>query len=92
MCCGLAEMKDDTNQDHIDHVVVGHLSMNIVSLNIIQVFLDGTCLLEIPDLVKSPVWLIVVKIVFPHNVLDFLPSIEPMLVRLRPFQYISFRT
>ena len=66
-------------------MVVGHLGIDIESIDIVHVFLHSTCLLEIPDLVKSPVRLIVVTILFPNGVRDFSPSIEPMLVRLLPF-------
>ena len=92
MCHGLAEAKDDTVQDDVDQVVVGHLSIDIKSIDIIQVFLDSTCLFEVTDFVKSPVWRIVVAIVFPNGGRDFSPSIEPMLVRLPPFQRIFFCT
>ena len=72
--------------------MVSHLGIDVKSIDIIQVFLDSTCLLEIIDLVKSPVKLIVVAIVFPNGVLDFSASIEPMFVRLPPFLHISFCT
>ena len=82
---GLAEARGDTIQDDINEVMVGHLGIDIKSIDIIQVFLDSTCLFEITYLVKSPVWLIVVAIVFPNGRCDFSPSIKPMLVRLPPF-------
>ena len=85
MCHGLAEARGDTVQDNVDQVVVGHLSIDIKSINMVQVSLDSTCLFEIIYLVKSPVRLIVVTIVFPNSVCDFSTSIEPMLVRLPPF-------
>ena len=72
--------------------MVSHLGIDVKSIDIIQVFLDSTCLLEIAYLIKSPVWLVVVAIVLPNGVLDFSSSIEPMLVRLRLFQRISFCT
>ena len=90
MCSGLAETKDDTNQDHIDQVVVGHLSIGMKYIDIVQGFLDSSCLLEITNLVKSPVWLVIVTIVLPNGVLDFFLSYEPMLVILPPFQCICF--
>ena len=92
MCHGLAEARRDTVQDDIDEVVVRHLGIDIESIDIIQVFLYSTCLFEITYLVKSPVWLIVVAIVFPNGDCDFHPSIEPMLVRLPLVQRISFCT
>ena len=73
-------------------MVVGHLGIYIESIDVVQVFLHSTCLFEVTDLVKSPVWLIVVGIVFPNGGRDFSPSIEPMLVRLLPFHRISFCT
>ena len=72
--------------------MVSHLSVDIKSINIVQIFLDSTCLLEITNLVNSPVWLIVVAIVLPDGVRDFSPSIEPMLVGFPLLQRISFRT
>ena len=72
--------------------MVGHLATDIESIDIVQVFLYSTCLFEITYLVKSPVWLIVVAIVFLNGSCDISPSIEPMLVRLPPFQCISFCT
>ena len=73
-------------------MVVGHLRTDIESIDIVQVFLHGTCLFEITDLVKSPMQLIMVTIVFPNGGCDLPPSIEPMLVRLPLLQRISFRT
>ena len=92
MCHGLAEARGDTVEDDINEVMVSHLGVGIESIDIIQVFLDSTWLFEIADLVKSPVWLIVVAIVFPNDFLDFFSSIEPMLVGFPPFQYISYCT
>ena len=86
MCHGLAEARGDTIQDDIDEVMLHHLGVDIESIDIIQVFLDSTCLFEITYLVKSPVRLIMVAIVFPNGGCDFSPSIEPTLVRLPPFQ------
>ena len=90
MCHGLAEARGDTVQDDVDQVVVSHLGIDIQSINILQEFMDSTCLFQITDLVKSRVWLIVVAIVFPNGGRGFAPSIEPMLVRFPPFQRISF--
>ena len=92
ICHGLAEARGDIVQDDIDEMIVSHLGIDIKSIDIIQVFLDSTCLFEITYLVKSPVRLIVVAIVLPNGVLDFSSTIEPMLVRPPPFQRISFCT
>ena len=92
MCHGLAETRSDTVQDDVNELVICHLGTHIESIDIIQVFLHSTCVLEITYVVKSPVWLIVVAIVFPNGVLDFFLRIEPMLVRLPPFQRISLGT
>ena len=54
MCYGLAEARGDTVQDNVDEVVICHLGIDIESIDIIQVFLDSTCLFEITALVKSP--------------------------------------
>ena len=85
MCHGLAEARGDTVQDDINKMMVSHLGIDIKSINIVQVFLDSTCLLEITDLNKSPVPLVIVATVLPNSVLDLLPSIEPMLVGFPPF-------
>ena len=85
MCHGLAEARSDTVEDDNDQVGVGHLSIDIKSIDIIQVLLDSTCLFAITYLVKSPVRLIVVAIVLPNGIHDVSLSIEPMLVRLPPF-------
>ena len=92
MCHGQVMSSSDTIQVDVDKVMVSHLGIDIESIYIIHVFLDGTCLFEITYLIKSPVWLIVVAIVLPNGVRDFSPSIEPILVRFPPFQRISFRT
>ena len=92
MCHGPAEARGVTIQDDVDQVVVGQLSIDVKSIDIIQVLLDSTCLFEITYIVKSPVRLIVLIIVLPDGVLDFSSSIEPMLVRLPPFQRIFFYT
>ena len=69
-----------------------HLGIDIESIDIVQVFLDITWLLEITYLVKSPVHLIVVAIALANVVLNLLPRVEPYLVRLPPLQRISFCT
>ena len=92
MCHGLAEARSDTIQDNIDEVMVSHLGIDIESIDIIQVFLDSTCLFEIADLVKSNIWLVAVTILLSNGLLNFFPSIELMLVGLPPFPHISFGT
>ena len=92
MCHGLAEARGNTVQDDVDEVMVSQLGVDIESIDIVQGFLDSTCLFEITYLIKSPVWLIMVAIVFPNGGRDFSPSIQPMLVRFPPFQRISFCT
>ena len=73
-------------------MVVGYLSIDIKSINIIQVYLDSTSLFKITYLVKSRLQLIVVAIVLPNGILDVFTRIEPILVRLPPLQRISFCT
>ena len=92
VCHGLVEARDNTIQDNVDEVVVSHLGIDIESIDIVQVFLHSTCLLEIIDLIKSPVRLIVVSKVFPNSVCNFSTSIKPMLVRFPPFQPLCFCT
>ena len=80
MCHSLVEARGDTIKDHIDKVMVSHLAADIEPNNIVQVFLHNAHLLEITDLVKSPVRLVMVAIVFPNGILNLFSSIEPMLV------------
>ena len=51
-----------------------------MSIDIIQVFLDSVYVLQVTDLIESPVWLIVVAIVFPNGIHDLFLSIKPTLV------------
>ena len=90
MCHGLAEARCDTIQDDVDEVMVHHLSIDIESIDIIQVFLDSTYLLEITNLVKSPICLIVVAMVVPNGVLDLLRRSTPVSMCFLPFQFFSF--
>ena len=85
MCHGLGEAKRDTVQDDIDEVMVSHLGIDIESIDIIQVFLDSTCLVGIPNLVKSPVWLVVVTILFPDSVFNLFPGSIPVPISFPPF-------
>ena len=82
MCHGLAEARGDIVPDDIDEVTVGHLGIDIESINIIHVFLDSTCLFEIMELVENLLWLVVVTIVFPNSMLHLFPSINSILVSL----------
>ena len=75
VCHGLPEANSNTILDDIDQVVVCHLGINIKSIDIVHLFLDSNCLLEITYLVKSPVWLILVAIILPNSILDLFPSI-----------------
>ena len=72
-------------QDDVHHVLVGHLGINIESIDSVQVFLDGTCLLEITDLVKSLVQLVEVTITFSNGIFHLFPSIKPMLMGFPSF-------
>ena len=92
VCHGLVEARGDTIQDDVDTMMVSQVGIDIKSINIIRVFLYSTCLCMIPDLVKSPVQLIVVAIVIPNGVLNLLSSIKPMVGRFALFQHISFST
>ena len=89
---GLAVASGDTVEDDVDEVVVGHLGIDIESINIVQVIRHSSCLLKIADLLKSPVQLVVVTIVFPTSVCNFPLSVKSILVALPPLQRISFCT
>ena len=84
MCHRLVEASSNTVQDDIDQVMVSHLGIDIKSINIIAVVLDSTCLFEITDLVKSPVCLVVIVIVFPYGLLDFFLSSISVPIRFPP--------
>ena len=92
MCYSLLEVRLNNIQDEVDYVVVSYLGIGIESIDMILVFLNSTCLFEISDLVKSPVWHVVVAIELPNGFLDVFTSIEPMLVAFPPFQCVSFCT
>ena len=88
----LTETTGDILPDHVDKVMVCHHGMDIESINIIQVLFNCTCLLEMTNVVKSPLRLIMVAIVFSNGMLNLFPSIKPMLVKDLPFQCIcSYR-
>ena len=72
---GLAEARNDATQDNANKVVVSHLGIYVESMDIIQKSLDNICLLEIPDLVKSSLWLIVVIILFSNTCSYCFPTI-----------------
>ena len=44
VCHVLVEVSSNTVQNEVDKVVVSHVGIDIESIDIIQVFLDGTCL------------------------------------------------
>ena len=90
VCDSLAERRRNTVQDDVDALIVHHLGIDIVSIDIMQVFLDSTWVPEIPDVVESPVQLAKVAIAFPNGILDLFSSIEPIFVRFLPFQQICF--
>ena len=71
-------------------MIVSHLDIDIKSIDMFQVFLRSTSLFKIADLIKSPVWLIVVAIVLSTGVLDFLPGSIPVLVSFPLFQCFTF--
>ena len=73
-------------------MVLCPFSIDIESIDIIQVFLYSTCLVEITDLVKSPVRLVMVALELPNDILNLFPNIDPMLVGFPPFQCVSFCT
>ena len=50
---GLAEARGNTVSDDVDQLVVRHLGIDIQSINILQEFMDSTCLFQITVLVKS---------------------------------------
>ena len=80
MCHGLAEATNDAVQNHVDLMVVCHVGINIKSIDIVQVFLDSTCLLDVTDFIKSPVWRTVVAIVVPDSALNLFPGIIPVSI------------
>ena len=73
-------------------LLIPSLHLKVSSINIVQVYLDSTCLFEIADLVKSPVWLLMVTIVFSHGILDLFLGSIPMSLSLPPFQCFALRT
>ena len=90
VCHGLAEARCDTIQDDIDPIVLIDVGIDIQSINIIQVFLDRTCLVVITDVVKSSVQLVVIAIVFPSGILDLFLSSLPMPISFLQFQCFTF--
>ena len=89
---GLAKARNDALWNDVDQVVVSYLAIEIKAIDIASVFLDSTCVLEIPDFVKSPLWLVVVTIIFLDSILDLFPSMKPMLVGFPAFLCISLCT
>ena len=87
---GLAQARCDTLQEHLHKMMVRHLSINIKYINLILLFLECTSLVEITDLVKSPVRFIVVPIVLPNGILNLSSSHIPASVCFAPFPCLSF--
>ena len=85
VCHGLAEARGDATQDDVDQLVVSHLSIAIESIEIVQVLLNNTYLVEITDVVKSPIRLVVVSIILPNGILHLLPGVRSLLVRIPLF-------
>ena len=55
-----------------------HFGLDSESIDIVLVFLNSTCLLEITDLVNSSLFLVVIAIIFPNCIVDLFISIKPM--------------
>ena len=89
MCHGLAETRGHTVHNDFNKVVVSHLGTDIESIDIVLVFLDSTCLSVITYLIKSPVLLAVVALVFPDGVLNLFSGIIPLSVSAPLFQRFS---
>ena len=85
VCDGLAEACDDTFQGDIDQVIVLHLDIDIESIDIVKVSVNSIFLFEIPDLVKTPVWLVMVVIVFPYSLFDLFPAGIPVSISFPQF-------
>ena len=90
MCSSLAGSEVDTILEDVHEVMVYHLGTDIVSMGIIYLFRCSNCFVEIPDLLKSPVELIMIAIVFPVVVLDIFPGIIPVPGSIPIFQRLSF--
>ena len=86
----LLEPRSHPVQNDINNVVVCYFVMDIIYINIIEVFLDSACLLEITDLINSPVALVVVVVAYTNSVYDLFPYIDPMTAQFPPFQRICF--
>ena len=91
-CYSLEEASVDTVQDVFYEIALCHFGINIVSINIVQTFLDSTCVVEITDLVKSPVWLIVVAIILSDSIFDLYLSSIPMAMCFPPLEWLCFCT
>ena len=89
VCHGLVEARSNTVQYDVDQALCSHLGIDINSINIILACLDSICLLEITNLVKSPVWLTVVTTVLLNGILYLFSSIKPMPVRFPPRLHIT---
>lgn len=71
-------------------MIICLLNRNIESIDIFHVFLHRICLPEITNLVNSPVWLVVLCILFPNTFLYLLLCRIPQPVSCIPCQHFSF--
>ena len=83
---GQAELSSNTVLADVAKAMVCHLEIDITSIDIVQVFLDSTCLPEIYDSVKSSVQLIVLAIPFPDSILNIFLIIISVPVCIPLFQ------
>ena len=91
VCHGLVEARGDTIPNDIDSLMVTYRGIDIKSINIVQVFLYSTCLFEITNLIKCPVWLAIVAIVFLYRILNLVSSSISVLCSFPPFPCLYFR-
>ena len=89
-CHGLEEARSNTVQDDVDLLIGSYLGIDIESINIVHVFLDSTCLLEITNPVRSPVQLVVVTIVLSNGISNIRPGGIPIPASLAPFHCFNF--
>lgn len=92
MCHGLAETRYDTIQYDVAEIMVCYLGIDNESIHVVLVFLDSTSLLEITDLVESLVPIIVLAIVFPNAIIDFLSGRVPVPVSFPLLLCFTFYT
>ena len=91
MCYSLVELRSNTVQHDIDNVVICYLGIDIESVNIIYILLCSTCLARISNLIRRPIWLLVLLIVFSDVILDLFSGSTPVPVSCPPFlHFISY--